>query len=97
MIELTFITGGELVKFKIIDKKIYMLGKPTNYHYVEWNPLGLGADKIAMLRTKKGETWYNEWIESEEKVRNMNDEELADDLISDFRKRGLKLIKRDIK
>lgn len=94
MIELTFLTGGDLVRFKIIDKKIFMLGKPTNYQFVEWNPLGMSADRISLLRAKKGEAWYTKYIEDEEKVRNMNDEEMANDLIQDFEKRGLKLVKR---
>lgn len=97
MIELTFMIGGDITKFKIDKKRIQFLAKPTGYVYAEWSPI-LSADKLSRLRIKKGEQWYKEYLKAEEKFLNMDsEEEIAEDLIEDMEKSGLELIKKEVK
>lgn len=96
MIKLTFITGGELVVFKIDRKRIFFSGKPTNYSFLEWNVI-MPAENLSRLRAKRGEKWYKEFLEAENKFEKMeSDDEIAEDLITDMEYKGLKLIKKEI-
>lgn len=97
MIELFFRTGSEIANFKIENKRIFFLGKPTGYSYVEWNPIR-SADQLSRLRIKKGDEWMKEYLDAEEKFNSYNsEEEIANDLIDDMQKKGMELIKKEVK
>lgn len=96
MIEMTFVTGGELVAFKIDNKKVQMKAKGTNYYYIDWNPLGLKEEQKKKLKKHYGQKWYDEFVESEKKFREMdNDKDIAQDLKKDVQKQGWRLVKAE--
>lgn len=95
MIELTFMAGNEITQFKIDGKNIYIKSKQFGYKWVLWNPVGLSADQLAKLKVVYGEKWYEEYLQAEERFREMDtDEQIAEDLINDFKKTGMKLVRR---
>ena len=95
MIELTFIMGGEIMKFRIEGKKIEIKGKGSNYEWLEWNPLNMSANNLAKLRIKYGEKWFRDYIQSEKEFEEMETEEqMADSLEKDFKKTGWRLALR---
>lgn len=94
--ELIFIFGGEITKFKIEGKKIHIWGKGSNHQWAPWDPLGLSALDLSQLRQKYGEKWYRDYLKSEDKFRAMEtEEEIAKDLIKDYKKIGWRLIKKE--
>jgi hypothetical protein len=98
MIELTFVIGGEICKFRIRGKLIEISSKNFGYRWTEWNPLGLSGEEVARLRAKKGEDWYKEYAKAKEEFENMEtEEEISDDLIKDFQSKGWRLVKQEVK
>lgn len=95
MVELSFITGGEIMSFKIIGKEIWIRGKGSNYTWAPWDPLGLNGADLSRLRAKYGEKWYKNYMKAEKKFESFETEkEVAKDLIEDMQKSGWRLIKK---
>lgn len=96
MIELIFMAGSEIVKFRVKEKKIFFSSKNTNYSWVEWNPLNISADKLSYLRKKKGEEWFKIYQEAEKRYENFeSEEEICKDLIEDFKNKGMKIVRKE--
>lgn len=95
MREIVFMMGGDIISFRINEKFIEIKGKMSSYQWMEWNPVGLSADKLSLLRVKYGEEWYKDYLKAEETFEKMTTEdEIADDLIKDYKKTGWRLVKR---
>lgn len=91
--EINFEAGGDIIKFRIINKKIDVLSKQSNYIWMRWNIASLGEKNLKKLKRAKGKIWFKEYQKDLEKFKKMNnDKEIADDLIKDFKKNGWKLI-----
>ena len=95
MIVLIFVQGSEIMKFRIVEKDIEISGKSSGYEYIPFNPIRT-ADELSRLRAKYGEKWLREHQKAERDYEKMEtEEEIAEDLIKDFKKTAWRLVKRD--
>lgn len=94
MILLTFITGAGIRKVNIDDKKIIFLASELSF-----KPLEIDLNKLdseQMQNTIKKAKMSGEEVKNLKELSKLsNEEEIAKDIIKDFKKTGWRLVKKD--
>lgn len=91
MITLSFVAGGNIRKVIINKKKISMLTKETG-----WVPVVMDLDKMQKLSKELKDKLRDEDKKVISQLKKIaSEEEIAKDIIKDFRQTGWRLFKRE--
>ena len=90
MIKLVFGVGSAIREIRIKDDKVMMISNETNF-----TPVMLDKEKIRKLKNVRGLKRSDKQLINEVKKLN-TEEEMAQDIINDFKKTGWALVKKEV-
>ena len=95
MIEVILSKAGEFMKIKISDQSLSFASKETSFEYLAFIDQGLVNGKnLTMLRRKKGEKFFAQWLKDLKRFKSMKEGDIADEIIKDEAKDGWGLVGR---